>query len=100
LLNDLEVETAPQDYIFYVYDNPWVFCAQRFALADFGRAGIMFKGRKNSKPEKCLKMPQNPTRQVHALLGGAMLCKTRWLLKNLLAQLADYLRHEISFFLP
>jgi hypothetical protein len=24
----------------------------------------------NSKPEKCLKMPQNPTRQVHALLGA------------------------------
>jgi hypothetical protein len=30
----------------------------------------MFGSRKNSKPEKCSKMPQNPTRQVHALLGG------------------------------
>ena len=29
----------------------------------------MFGSRKNSKREKCLKMPQNPTRQVHALLG-------------------------------
>ena len=25
--------------------------------------------RENPKPEKCLKMPQNPTRQVHAVLG-------------------------------
>jgi len=25
----------------------------------------MLGSRKNSKPEKCLKMPQNPTRQVH-----------------------------------
>jgi hypothetical protein len=30
----------------------------------------MLGSRKNSKPEKCLKMPQNPTRQVHALLAG------------------------------
>ena len=30
----------------------------------------MFGSRENSKPEKCSKMPQNPTRQVHALLAG------------------------------
>jgi hypothetical protein len=37
----------------------------------------MFGSRKNLKPEKYLKMPQNPTRQVHALLGGALLRKIR-----------------------
>ena len=31
--------------------------------------------RKNSKPEKCLKMPQNPTRRVHALLGCVFMHK-------------------------
>jgi hypothetical protein len=29
----------------------------------------MFGSRKNSQPEKCSKMPQTPTRQVHALLA-------------------------------
>jgi hypothetical protein len=29
----------------------------------------MPESRKNSKPENYRKMPQNPTRQVHALLG-------------------------------
>jgi hypothetical protein len=53
--------------------------AQRFALPALGRAWILF-GRR-----KCLKMPQNPTRPLHALLGGVLLRKTRWLLKNLLA---------------
>jgi hypothetical protein len=43
--------------------------AQRFALLAGGRAWILFESRKNSKPEKCLKMPQNPQRPVHALLG-------------------------------
>jgi hypothetical protein len=31
---------------------------------------ILFGSRKNPKPEKCLKMPPNSTRQVHALLGA------------------------------
>ena len=44
--------------------------AQRIALPACGRAGILLGNRKNSKPEKCLKMRQNPTRQVHALLGA------------------------------
>src|SRR6266542_7110862 len=44
--------------------------AQRFALLALGRAWIMFGSRKNTKPEKCLKMPQNPQRPVHAVLGG------------------------------
>ena len=44
--------------------------AQRFALPACGRAGILFGSRKNSKREKCSKMPQNPTRQVHAVLGN------------------------------
>jgi len=43
---------------------------QRFALPACGRAWILFGSRKSPKPEKCLKMPQNPTRQVHALFGG------------------------------
>ena len=43
---------------------------QRFALPACGRAWILFGSRKNSKRGKCPKMPQNPTRQVHALLGG------------------------------
>jgi hypothetical protein len=30
----------------------------------------MLGSRKNSKREKYSKMPQNPTRQVHALLGN------------------------------
>ena len=33
-------------------------------------AGILFESRENSKPENYLKMPQNPTRRVHALLGA------------------------------
>jgi len=44
--------------------------AQRFALLALGRAWILFGSRKNSKPENCSKMPQNPQRPVHALLGG------------------------------
>jgi hypothetical protein len=44
--------------------------AQRFALPACGRAEILFGSRKKPKPEKCLKMPPNPTSQVHALLGG------------------------------
>jgi hypothetical protein len=35
-----------------------------------GGRGFCLGAGKNSKPEKCLKMPQNPTRQVHALLAG------------------------------
>jgi hypothetical protein len=30
----------------------------------------MLGSRKNSKPGKCPKMPQTPTRQVHALLAA------------------------------
>jgi hypothetical protein len=30
----------------------------------------MLGSREISKPENCLKMPQNPTCPVHALLGG------------------------------
>jgi hypothetical protein len=44
--------------------------SQRFALLALGRAWILFESRKNSKPEKYLKMPQNPQRPVHALLGN------------------------------
>jgi hypothetical protein len=44
--------------------------AQRLALLTLGRAWTMFGSRKNSKPEKCLKMPQTPQRPVHAVLGG------------------------------
>jgi hypothetical protein len=46
------------------------FNVQRFALLALGRTEILFGSRKNSKPEKCSKMPQNPQRPVHALLGN------------------------------
>ncbi len=49
------------------------FClVQRFALADFGRAEILFESRKNPKPEKCFSKPQTPKNPLHALLGGFM----------------------------
>jgi hypothetical protein len=42
----------------------------------------MFGSRKNPKPEKCLKMPQTPTRPLHALLGALTESKTRSLKKD------------------
>jgi hypothetical protein len=44
--------------------------AERFALLALGGAWILFGSRENSKRGKCLKMPQNPQRPVHALLGS------------------------------
>ena len=41
-----------------------------FRVLACGRAWILFGSRKNSKPEKCLKMPQTPTRQVHPRRWG------------------------------
>ena len=35
-----------------------------------GGRGQGLRCRKNPKPEKCLKMPQTPTRRLHALLAG------------------------------
>jgi len=35
-----------------------------------GGRGQCLRCRKSPKPEKCLKMPQTPTRRVHALLGA------------------------------
>ena len=55
-----------------ILSNPDICPRERFALPACGRAWIRFGSRKNSKPEKCLKMPQNPTRQVHALLDPAL----------------------------
>jgi hypothetical protein len=43
--------------------------AQRLALAAGGQDEIRFESRKSPKPEKCLKMRQNPTSRLHALLG-------------------------------
>jgi hypothetical protein len=44
---------------------------QSFAIQTLDRRSKLLLGsRKNSKPEKYSKMPQNPTRQVHALLGA------------------------------
>jgi hypothetical protein len=43
--------------------------AQRFALLALGRAWTLLGSSINSKPEKCLKMPQNPQRPVHAGLA-------------------------------
>jgi hypothetical protein len=38
-----------------------------------GGVWIRSEGSINPKPEKSLKMPQNPTRRVHALLGGFLI---------------------------
>jgi len=60
--------------------------AQRFALPACGRAWTLFGSRKNLKPEKCLKMPQTPTRQVHALLGSVWMatsCAVRRMVQKL-----------------
>jgi len=76
----------------------FAFCfgfAQRLALPACGRAWEMFESRKSPKPEKCLKMPQNPTRQVHALLGAIEL-KTRWLKKNTTAKLTRFLHTTLT----
>jgi hypothetical protein len=35
-----------------------------------GGRGLCLRAGKSPKPEKYSKMPQNPTRQVHALLAG------------------------------
>jgi len=48
------------------------FCKGRANGLSYPRVGGVWtrsEGRKNSKTEKCSKMPQNPTRQVHALLA-------------------------------
>jgi len=50
--------------------------AERFALADFGRAWKMLESRKNLKPEKCFSKPQTPKNPLHALLG--VLCCARF----------------------
>ena len=46
---------------------------QRQALLALGRAWTLFGSRKNPKPEKCLKIAQNPQRPVHALFGGVLI---------------------------
>jgi hypothetical protein len=39
----------------------------------YQRVGVDFAWeQENSKPEKCSKMPQNSTRQAHAMLGGVL----------------------------
>jgi len=45
---------------------PHAFCGVLAA----GRARTILGNRENSKPDNCSKMPQNPRRPVHALLGG------------------------------
>jgi hypothetical protein len=48
-----------------------------------GRAWILFGSRKNSKPEKCSKMPQNPHRPLHALLARLLGLGRRKLIRML-----------------
>ena len=43
--------------------------AQRFVFLLLGQAWTLLGSRENSKPERCLKMHQNPQRPVHASLG-------------------------------
>jgi hypothetical protein len=50
--------------------------SQRLALPACGRAWTLLGSRENSKREKCLKMPQSPTRQVHAVLGNLAPART------------------------
>jgi hypothetical protein len=42
----------------------------------WGGTLTLFGSRENSKPEKYSKMPQNPQRPVHALLGLCRDCNT------------------------
>jgi hypothetical protein len=58
-------------FIFYDY----LEASQRLALLALGQAWTLLGSRKNSKPEKCLKKPQNPQRPVHAVLGNLLLRK-------------------------
>jgi hypothetical protein len=68
------------DVLIFIFTFILQGTAQRFALPACGRAWIRFGSRKNSKREKCSKMPQNPTRQVHALLAGVFYI-SRWFQK-------------------
>ena len=56
----------------------------------------MFGSRKNSKREKCSKMPQNPTRRVHALLGAVEL-EDSLAKKRRHCQLTEILTHNLIF---
>ena len=56
----------------------FILVAQRFALLALGRAWTLLESSINSKPEKCLKMPQNPQRPVHALLDPVI----EWVITN------------------
>src|SRR5262245_1104814 len=49
------------------------------------RGGVwtMLGSRKNSKPEKCLKMPPKPRRPVHAVLAGFLVSRLILLVYNL-----------------
>jgi len=58
------------NFLHCFYNYLLATAAERFALLALGRAWTLLGSRKNSKPEKCSKMPQNPQRQVHALLGN------------------------------
>ena len=71
--------------------------SQRFALPACGRAWTLFGSRKNSKREKCLKMPQNPTRQVHALLARTGASNLRRL-KTKTQTFSDLILHVPQFF--
>ena len=59
-----------------------------------GGVWILFGSRKMLRLEKCLKMPQNPTRQVHALLGSFDL-KERWILLDNTFYIALFLAQKI-----
>jgi hypothetical protein len=54
----------------------FIFCAPAPNGMRYPRVGgvwIHSEGSINPKPGKCLKMPQTPTRRVHALLGAVEL---------------------------
>jgi uncharacterized protein (DUF2062 family) len=66
--NKITTRIINGDFVF-IYTLILQGTAQRFALAAGGRAWIRFESRKNPKPEKCLKMRQNPTSRLHAVLA-------------------------------
>ena len=63
-----------------------------------GGRGQCLRAGKNSKPEKCLKMPQNPTRQVHALLARFPFCEAYFLRLALLviSMLGSFLQTRVA----
>ena len=66
----------------------------RYALSGHRWAWILFGSRENSKPEKCLKTPQNPQCPVHAVLDVLLFI---YCLVSLLIIAAKYLLFVLEY---